>query len=143
MLSTTKDSQKDSEYQDKTFIVKRMHLTFNDQECQVMNFIDVTVQRRLNQVQEKSEQLGTLSASVHHEMLGPLRSNVDFAETLVKHLRSPTMKKKAQLISISSKLVLFHANDLLDLRFLQTGHFSPTFSNGSVSQAITEIVELV
>lgn len=48
MLSTTKDSQKDSEYQDKTFIVKRMHLTFNDQECQVMNFIDVTVQRRLN-----------------------------------------------------------------------------------------------
>ena len=76
-------------------------------------------------------------------MLGPLRSNVEFAETLIRHLKSPALKAKAQLISISSKLVLFHANDLLDLSFLQTGHFSPTFTNGSPSQAIIEIVDLV
>ena len=50
MLSTTKDNKKDSEYQDKTFIVKRIDLSFNDKECQVMNFIDITVQKRLNQV---------------------------------------------------------------------------------------------
>ena len=40
-------------------------------------------------------------------------------------------------------MVLFHANDLLDLRFLQTGHFAPSYFVGSPSQAIKEIVELI
>lgn len=53
------------------------------------------------------------------------------------------MQKKAQLIQISSKLVLFHANDLLDLRFLNTGNFTPTFVQGSISTAVVEIVNLV
>ena len=83
-------------------------------------------------MKERNDQLSTLSTSVHHMMLGPLKSNVEFADTLCHHLKSATLKKKAQLIAISSKMVLFHANDLLDLRFLQTGNFSPTFSNGSV-----------
>lgn len=76
-------------------------------------------------------------------MLGPLKSNVEFAETLCNHLKSTTLRKKAQLIAISSKMVLFHANDLLDLRFLQTGNFTPSFYLGSPSQAIREIVNLI
>ena len=47
------------------------------------------------------------------------------------------------MILISSKLVLFHANDLLDLRFLQTGSFHPHYSQSSPSDAILEIVCLV
>ena len=76
-------------------------------------------------------------------MLGPLKSNVEFADTLSHHLKSTTLKKKAQLIAISSKMVLFHANDLLDLRFLQTGNFTASFYLGSPSQAIREIVNLI
>jgi len=76
-------------------------------------------------------------------MLGPLRSNVEFADYLVKNLQNAAHKKKAQLISISSKMVLFHANDLLDLQFLQTGHFAPVYSQDSVTNAIIEIVNLI
>ena len=87
--------------------------------------------------------LANLSTTVHHEMLGPLRSNVEFAEYLVKHSQNAAHKKKAQLILISSKMVLFHANDLLDLQFLQTGHFAPVYSQDSVTNAIIEIVNLI
>ena len=80
-----------------------------------MNFTDVTTQKRLRNEQEKSKQLMTLSASVHHEMLGPLRINVEFATHLIEHITNPSLRKKAELILISSKLVLFHADDLLDL----------------------------
>ena len=48
-------------------------------------------------------------------MLGPLRSNIEFAEYLIDHIQDKALKKKAELILISSKLVLFHADDLLDL----------------------------
>ena len=98
--------------------MKRISLLFNDRECQTLNFIDITAHKSLKQVQQKTQQLSTLSASVHHEMLGPLKSNVEIADALMRHLSNPDLKKQAQLISISSKLVLFHANDLLDLSFL-------------------------
>ena len=39
--------------------------------------------------------------------------------------------------------MLFHANDLLDLRFLQTCAFSAQYKPGSVSEAILEIVTLI
>ena len=74
---------------------------------------------RLKGEQEKSKQLMTLSASVHHEMLSPLRINVEVAKHLIDHISNPSLKEKAELILISSKLVLFHADDLLDLQFLQ------------------------
>ena len=70
----------------------------------------------------------TLSASVHHEMLGPLKINVEFATQLIKHITDVDLKKKAELILISSKLVLFHADDLLDLQFLQSNQFTPMYS---------------
>ena len=76
-------------------------------------------------------------------MLVPLRSNVEFAEYLIKHLTQSSMKRKAQLILISSKLLMFHANDLLDMRFLQNGKFTPSYSESSPAQAISEIVELI
>ena len=40
---------------DKTLIVKRMNLTFNDEECQVLNFTDVTTKKRLHEEQQKSK----------------------------------------------------------------------------------------
>ena len=84
--------------ENKTFIVKRISLLFNDRECQTLNFIDITAQKSLKQVQQRTEQLSALSASVHHEMLGPLKSNVDLANALMRHLSTPALKKQAQLI---------------------------------------------
>ena len=90
-------------------------MSFNDEECQVLNFRDITPLKRLKQEQETSDLIKSLSTSVHHEMIGPLRSNVQFAQQLIDHISQPQLRKKAELILITSKLVLFHADDLLHL----------------------------
>ena len=120
-----------------------MNLTLNDQDCTVLNFSDISAIKRLKQVEEENKQITALSSSTHHEMLVPLKSNVEFAECLIRHLTQDDMKKKAQLILISSKLIMFHANDLLDMRFLQDGRFTPSYSNWSPTEAIMEIVDLI
>ena len=38
---------------------------------------------------------------------------------------------------------MFHANDLLDMRNLQDGRFTTSYSNWSPSEAIQEIIDLV
>ena len=47
------------------------------------------------------------------------------------------------LIMITSKMAMFHANDMLDQNFIEKGRFTSAYSNGSVVEAIQEIVELV
>ena len=42
---------------DRTIIVKRMDLTFNEIECQVLNFTDITAYKRLKQEEEKNRLL--------------------------------------------------------------------------------------
>ena len=71
---------------DKSFIVKRGKLTFNDSECQLLNFTDITMYRRLKKEEETNRFLKTLNASVHHEMIGPLKVNVELCERLISKL---------------------------------------------------------
>ena len=48
----------------RTIIVKRMKLTLNDKECQVLNFIDISSYQRLKDQEEKSKQLSSLNSQV-------------------------------------------------------------------------------
>ena len=64
-----------------------MNMTFNDKDCQVLNFTDITTQKRLKLEEEKSRMLSSLNTIVHHEMLGPLTANVDFSERLIRYLK--------------------------------------------------------
>ena len=57
---------------DKTIIVKRIEMIFNDKECLVLNFTDITPYKSLTQEKERSLLLKTLNASVHDEMKSPL-----------------------------------------------------------------------
>ena len=80
-----------------------------------MNFTDVTTQKRLKREEEKSRLLTLLNQSVHHEMIGPLKASIDVAENLKRHLQDdPKYYGLANTIIVSSKLILFQANDLLD-----------------------------
>ena len=40
-------------------------------------------------------------------------------------------------------MVLMHANDLLDWRIIENGSFVATMTSGSISGAITEMVDLI
>ena len=73
---------------DRTIIVKRMNLTFAGTECQVINFTDITAYKRLKLEEEKTNMLEMLNTTVHHEMIAPLKANVDFSERLTKQLKN-------------------------------------------------------
>ena len=62
---------------DRTVILKRNDLIIDEKECQVVNFIDISTYKRLKQEKLNNEILKTLNTTVHHEMLAPLRANVD------------------------------------------------------------------
>ena len=131
---------------DRTIIVRRLNLTFNGEECRVLNFTDITTYKRLKQEEETSTLLRTINQSVHHEMLGPLKTNVEIAEqlsALCSKYNLKKLKEMTQIIFISSKGLLLHANDLLDQRIIQNGRFAPAYTHGSVTHAIHEIVRLV
>jgi len=71
---------------DITLVVKRTKLIFNDKECVVLNFQDVSLWKRLKHEEQKGKLMSTLYSSVHHEMLGPLKNNVETALRLVRRL---------------------------------------------------------
>ena len=123
----------DENDRDKIIIVQRMKMNYDGTECQVLNFKDITVKRRLKIEEEKSRLLNTVWSSVHHEMLGPLKSNIDFAKILLDKLETDSyLHRIAQLILISSNLVVFHANTMLDFQYLQNGNFQPSYSFESI-----------
>ena len=69
----------------------------------MINFTDITAYKRLKQEEETNRLLKTLNTSVHHEMLAPLKANVDISERLVKSLQKfPYEKKMAETVLISS-----------------------------------------
>ena len=80
LLAREEEEDSNPHERDKTFIVKRVSISFDDKECQVLNFRDITPFKQLKQEKETSHLLASLSTSVHHEMIGPLRINVQFAE---------------------------------------------------------------
>ena len=120
-----------------------MDLIFNDQECQVLNFTDITLYKRLEHQEETNWMLKALNASVHHDMLAPLKASIDMSKRLLKILRNPNHQEMAKSILISSKFLMFHANDLLDQRIIENGTFEPAYEQGSVIEAINEIITVV
>ena len=111
----------EGQQKDRTLIVKRTKLTFNDKTCQVVNFQDVTTFKRLKLVEEKSAVLNKVVSSVYHEMIGPLKNSVELAVQLVRSLRNSEYREMAQIILICNKQVMLRATDFLDQKLLENG----------------------
>ena len=71
-----------------------MDLTFNGKDCQVLNFTDMTMYLQLKREEEKSRLLSALNTSVHHEMLAPLKANMELSMRL---FRTMTTKRDKQM----------------------------------------------
>ena len=74
----------DHDGESKIFIVKRYDLILNDQECQMLNFTDITIYQKLKAQEEKSNVLSALNTSVNHEILVPLNINVELSKRLIR-----------------------------------------------------------
>ena len=85
-----------------------------------------------------------LNQSIHHEMIGPLKVNVEICDNLIKYLQENLVcLEMAKTIKVTSKLLLFHAHDMLDQRFLESGMFTPIYTHDSVTVAINEVIEVI
>ena len=120
-----------------------MEIIFNGKESQLLTLTDITIHKKLEAQENKNRLLTTMNASMHHEILTPLKVNIQIAEKLSKLQDITQLKEMAQIVSVSSKLVLFHANDLLDHRIFESGNFAPAYIYASVSNALFEIVEMM
>ena len=66
----------DEKKKSKILIIKRIDIIFNDVECEVVNFIDITTYEQLKEQKTQSKLLKKLLATVHHELMNPLNCNV-------------------------------------------------------------------
>ena len=110
----SRESDSSDKGNDLTLVVKRTNLIFNDKECLVLNFSDITALKLLRSEEQKSKLMSNLYSSVHHEMLGPLKSNEEAVQALMSHLTDPLLINLAHISLLCTKQVLLHANDLLD-----------------------------
>ena len=129
------------EYQ--ILLVKRMSVTFDDTECQMLNFTNITSFHKFKQEEQKSKLLQALNTTIHHEMLSPLTTNVMIADRLLKTVEKEQHLQLIRLIMTCSNLALFHANDLLDYKIIQNGSFQPTFTSESVVEAILQTIQIL
>ena len=113
--------------EDKTIIVKRTDLEYDDEECQVLNFADITAFELLRKREETVQHMKDINASVHHEMMGPLSASSNISKRLLKVVTNATWKRMIKTIFVSSQLVLMHSSDLLDQRIIQNGGFVPSY----------------
>ena len=88
---------------DLSLIVKRTKLIFNDKECIVFNFQDISAIKKLKREEEKTRLMTLLYSSVHHEIIGPLENNIEASERLIKLVNDKAQRDLAQIILICSK----------------------------------------
>ena len=84
--------------------------------------------------------LKVLNTTVHHEMLSPLRANIEISQLLMQEIKNQSLRNLTQILNVSCKLLLSHAQDLLDQQIIENNRFTPYYVEGFVSSAIHEII---
>ena len=74
-----KNGKPDEKAVKKTIIVKRMDFMFQEKECQIINITDLTAYIKLQKEEDTNRLLKTLNASVHHEMLTPVKTMIEIS----------------------------------------------------------------
>ena len=119
-------------------------MTFDEQECLVVNFTDISAYVNLQEQQESYNLLKTLNAQVHHEMIVPLKVNIEMAQILLDDKTiTDSQRKLVANILVASNLVMLHAHDFLDQSLIEKGVFMPQYSVVSPIQVIKNTIKIV
>ena len=125
MLSNVVQNEK-KDIHDQSLIVNRVPIRFDGRDCRLLTFTNLTSYKKLKEQEEMAQRIETMNASIHHEMLTPLAINVEVADRLKEQVQGDDLKDMAEVIVVNSKIVMFHANDLLDSKIMQNGKFEPS-----------------
>ena len=125
-------------------IIKRSSLLIDEKQSTLINFSDISDYRKLKKQEQITMLLKTLNATVHHEMLAPLKANIQICNRLLKLVKcNKEAKKLAQVLFVSNQMLLVHANDMLDQRIIDSGKFVAHPTIGSPAETIKETVDLI
>ena len=83
-----------------------------------------------------------LTASVSHEILAPLNANIDITELLLEKITKEEQRHMLKMIITSSRLVMCHANDLMDYNILEHGVLIPYLEVCSLEKTILEVLDI-
>ena len=61
-----------------------MEIVFDDRESQLLTLTDITIHRKLELQENKNHILTMMNANMHHEIVTPLKVNINVAEKLSK-----------------------------------------------------------
>ena len=87
-------------------LVHRMDLHFNDQECQVLKFTDITLFEKLKKEKETTRLLKTLTACVSHDMIAPLNCVIELAEMLRTNITEDSLLQMVRIIITAARHVI-------------------------------------
>ena len=118
-------------------------MIYNNTNCQVLNFLDMTSYYSLERSKEKYRLMKLLNTTVHHEMIAPLKAQEDISRCLYENLKSSENQRMAKILNVSSKMLLLHTQDLLDWRIIENGSFIPHYTHESVHKVIQEITHMM
>ena len=118
-------------------------MVYNNIDCHVLNFVDMTSYFSLEKEKEKNRMIKILNTTIHHEMIAPLKAQMDISKCLFEKSISPLNKKMAKTIFVSSQMLLLHTQDLLDYRIIESGTFIPNMSLEPIHKVISEIVNMM
>lgn len=125
------------------FELQLNNFTVNKQQYRVATFHDVTEGLLLARAEHKSKMVELLSSSVSHEMLTPLKCIASFANSLQKELRHNAKRKDAELIYVTSKLLLSQVTMLLDRNLFDTDMFSLSPEPVPINRIVADTVQII
>ena len=117
-------------------------MIYNNTHCHALNFLDMTSQFSLERYKEKNRLMKLQNTTIHHEMIGPLKAQMDISKCLCENSKSSENKQMAKLLNVSSNMLLLHTQDLLDWRVIENGSFIPHYTQESIHKVIQEIIQI-
>ena len=84
-----------------------------------------------------------MTNSVTHELMTPLKCISSFARSLQKELQHSEKRKEAELIDVTSKLMISHVSLLLDKSMLENKAFKPNFAPYPFNKIVSDAVSIM
>ena len=118
------------------------NLMFNNYECKVATFRDVTEKKKLAKTEAANKLLHMLASSVTHEMVTPLKCMISFAATVQKELKNSPKREEADLIVTTAKLLLSQVKLMLDKNMIENDIFLPNLELAPLNKTVLDALNI-
>lgn len=119
------------------------NMTVNGEDYITATFHDCTEVVRLEKVESNNRLLNMLTSSVTHELMTPLKCISSFARSLQKELQHSAKRQEAELIDVTSKLMISHVSLLLDKSMIENKVFKPNIALYPFNKIVSDAVQIM